>query len=108
MARHLLPLNDRLILHEPLDEAVLGSRPIRVISTGNHGVGSVAGLRPTNLKHLRYEYEVMLAQSRLLELSSNSKQIFTKNSSEYIQFDEPDTAVGAIREVYDQYRRTMR
>jgi pimeloyl-ACP methyl ester carboxylesterase len=95
----------------PWDEAwlkqhrrALGSRPIRVISTGNHGVGSVASPRPTNLKHLRYEYEVTLAQSRLLELSSNSKQIFTKNSSEYIQFDEPDTAVGAIREVYDQCR----
>ncbi|HEY0799474.1 MAG TPA: hypothetical protein VGD54_01420 [Steroidobacteraceae bacterium] len=52
--------------------------------------------------HLRYEYEVTLAQSRLLELSSNARQIFTKNSSEYIQFDEPDTVIDAIREVYDQ------
>lgn len=83
----------------------LGSRPVRVISTGNHGVGSLAP-RPTNLKHLRYEYEVTLAQSRLLELSSNAKQIFTKNSSEYIQFDEPDTAIEAIREVYDQSKKT--
>ena len=31
-------------------------------------------------------------------LSSNSKQIFTKNSSEYVQFDEPDTVVAAIQE----------
>jgi hypothetical protein len=45
---------------------------------------------------------VTLAQSRLLELSSNARQIFTKNSSEYIQFDEPDTVIDAIREVFDQ------
>jgi pimeloyl-ACP methyl ester carboxylesterase len=96
----------------PRDEAYLkehrrslGSRPLRVLSTGNHGVGSVATPRPASLKHLRYEYEVTLAQSRLLELSSNAKQIFTKNSSEYIQFDEPDTLVDAIREVYDQLKK---
>src|ERR1700737_3336654 len=58
-----------------------GSRPIRVLSTGNHGVGSGTPPRAPSLKHLRYEYEVTLAQSRLLELSSNAKQIFTKNSS---------------------------
>jgi pimeloyl-ACP methyl ester carboxylesterase len=84
----------------------LGARPVRVVSTGNHGVGSVATPRPTNLAHLRYEYEVTLAQSRLLELSSNSKQIFTRNSSEYIQFDEPETAVSVIHEVFDQSGKT--
>jgi hypothetical protein len=96
----------------PWDEAYLkehrtslGDRPVRVVSTGNHGVGSVATPRATSLKHLRYEYEVTLAQSRLLELSSNAKQIFTKNSSEYIQFDEPDTAAGVIREVYDDINK---
>ena len=74
----------------PQDEAYLkqhrrsfGSRPIRVISTGNHAVGSVATARATSLKHLRYEYEVPFAQSRMLERSSNARQIFTKNSSEY-------------------------
>jgi pimeloyl-ACP methyl ester carboxylesterase len=94
----------------PFDEAYLarhrvslGGRPVRVISTGNHGVGSLAP-HPTSLKHLRYEYEVTLAQSRLLELSSNAKQIFTKSSSEYVQFDEPGTVASAIREVVDQSR----
>jgi pimeloyl-ACP methyl ester carboxylesterase len=96
----------------PWDEAYLkkhrrsfGSRPLRVVSTGNHAVGSVATPRATSLKHLRYEYEVTLAQSRLLELSSNARQIFTKNSSEYVQFDEPDTVIDAIREVYDQSKK---
>ena len=97
----------------PWDEAYLkqhrrslGSRPVRVLSTGNHGVGSVATPRATSLKHLRYEYEVTLAQSRLLELSSNARQIFTKNGSEYIQFDGPDTVTDVIREVYNQSSKT--
>jgi hypothetical protein len=88
----------------PADEAYLlqhrrslGSRPIRILSTGNHGVGSIATPRPTSLEHLRYEYEAALAQSRWLALSTNAKQIFTKNSSEYIQFDEPDTVVADPR-----------
>jgi pimeloyl-ACP methyl ester carboxylesterase len=96
----------------PFDEAYLarhrvslGNRPVRVLSSGNHGVGSLAP-HPTSLKHLRYEYEVTLAQSRLLKLSSNAKQIFTRNSSEYIQFDEPGTVVAAIREVLDQSTAT--
>jgi pimeloyl-ACP methyl ester carboxylesterase len=95
----------------PTDEAYLkqhrrslGSRPIIVISTGNHGVGSLARPRPTSLAHLRYEYETTLAQSRWLELSSNAKQIFTTHSSEYVQFDEPDTVVQAIRAVFDSAR----
>jgi formylglycine-generating enzyme required for sulfatase activity len=43
-----------------------------------------------------------LAQARWLTLSSNSKQIFARNSSEYIQLDEPETVIDAIREIHDQ------
>jgi pimeloyl-ACP methyl ester carboxylesterase len=96
----------------PWDEAYLkqhrrwlGPRPIRVLSTGNHGVGSIGAPRATSLRHLRYEYETTLAESRLLEFSSNAKQIFTQNSSEYIPFDEPGTVADAIREVYDQGKK---
>jgi pimeloyl-ACP methyl ester carboxylesterase len=92
----------------PWDEAYLkqhvrslGSRPVIVISTGNHGVGSLTRLRAPTLEHLRYEYENALAQSGWLRLSSNSKQIFATRSSEYVQFDEPDTVVNAIREAYE-------
>jgi pimeloyl-ACP methyl ester carboxylesterase len=79
----------------------LGSRPVIVISTGNHGVGSLTRSRPPSLAHLRYEYETNLAQWHLLALSSNSKQVYADRSSEYVVFDEPDTVVTAIREVYD-------
>jgi len=42
---------------------------------------------------------------RLLALSSNTKQIFVPNSSEYVQFDDPGAVADAIREVYNQARR---
>jgi hypothetical protein len=57
----------------------LGSRPVRVLTTGNHGVHSL---------------------DSWLELSSNARQLFTDKSSEYIPFDQPSFVVDAIREVY--------
>jgi len=78
-----------------------GSRPIRVLTSGNHGVGHLERKPPDTPEHLKYEQETTRAQARWLALSSNSKQIFTRNSSEYIQFDEPETLIKAIREVYD-------
>jgi pimeloyl-ACP methyl ester carboxylesterase len=80
----------------------LGSRPIRVLTSGNHGVGHLETKPPDTAKHLKYEQESTLAQARWLKLSSNSKQIFAHHSSEYIQFDEPETLINAVREVYDQ------
>lgn len=81
-----------------------GSRPIRVLTSGNHGVGHLKDKPPDTPKHLKYEQETTLAQAHWLELSSNAKQIFTHNSSEYIQFDEPETLIKAVREVCDQAR----
>jgi hypothetical protein len=45
--------------------------------------------------------QIALAQARWLELSSNAKQIFSPQSSEYVEFDQPDAVVSAIRDVYD-------
>jgi pimeloyl-ACP methyl ester carboxylesterase len=81
-----------------------GWRPIRVLTSGNHGVGHLESKPPDTPKHLRYEQETTLAQARWLTLSTNARQIFARNSSEYIQFDEPETVIHAIREVYDQAR----
>lgn len=80
----------------------LGSRPIRVLTTGNHGVHFLPAPNAHDPKHLEYEGQIELAQARLANLSSNAKQIFVPNSSEYVQFDNPDAVVDAIREVYDQ------
>ncbi len=82
-----------------------GSRPIRVLTSGNHAVGHLERKPPDTPEHLKYEQETTLAQARWLEPSSNAKQIFAHNSSEYIQFDEPDIVIKAIREVYDQTKR---
>jgi hypothetical protein len=96
----------------PWDETYLqqhrrsfGSRPIRVLTSGNHGVGHLETKPADTPEHVKYEQETTLAQARWLTLSSNSKQIFARHSSEYIQFDEPETVIKAIREVYDQTKR---
>jgi pimeloyl-ACP methyl ester carboxylesterase len=77
----------------------LGSRPIRVLSSRAHGVGSLRTLTPAELK---YESEVALAQGKWLQLSSNAKLVIADHSSEYIQFDQPDVVIEAIREVVSQ------
>ena len=73
-----------------------GSRPIRALTSGNHGVGHLERKPPDTPEHLKYEQETTLDQAGWLSLSSNSKQILARNSSEYIQFDEPDTVINAI------------
>ncbi len=90
----------------PADEAwlqehrrTLGSTPVRILTSGNHGVGHLDRLPAMSLEHLKYEYDRALAQSRWLTLSSDSKQLFARQSSEYIQFDDPDLVVETVREV---------
>ncbi len=80
----------------------LGARPVRVLTTGNHAVGHLPASNAREPKHIEYEHQIALAQARWLTLSSNAKQIFVPQSSEYIQFDQPDALISAIREVYDQ------
>jgi dienelactone hydrolase len=72
------------------------------MTSGNHGVGHLETAPADTPEHVKYEQEMTLGQARWLGLSSNAKQIFARHSSEYIQFDEPDTVISAIREVYDQ------
>jgi pimeloyl-ACP methyl ester carboxylesterase len=83
-------------------EHSLGARPIRVLSTGNHGVHFLEPAPPQDPEHQKYEQEVARAQAKWLAMSSNAKQLFTEKSSEYIPFDEPSFVIEAIREVYSQ------
>lgn len=80
----------------------LGSLPIRVLTSGNHGVGHLDHRPPDTPEHLEYEKENTQAQRSLLALSSDSKQILVRDSSEYIQFDRPAAVINAIRSVYDR------
>ena len=59
----------------------LGSKPIRVITAAQHKPGTI------------------LAQARLLDVSSNRKQIIARHSrGAYVQFDEPELVLQSIRE----------
>lgn len=80
----------------------LGARPVRVLTTGNHGVGHLPAPDAQDPKQLEYEHRIALAQARWLTLSSDARQIFTRRSSEYIQFDEPQAVIGAVRDVYER------
>ena len=84
------------------NEKSLGSRPIRVLSSGHHGGGPRDAGSPEGREYQRL---VSQAQSKWLRLSTDSKQVFAAQSSEYIQLDEPATVLDAIREVYDAVRR---
>jgi hypothetical protein len=93
----------------PADEAYLqqhshslGSRPIRVLSTGYHGVHTLDPTGKLTAEQQQYQDGVARAQAKWLELSSNAKQLFTDKSSEYLPFDQPDFVIAAIREVYEQ------
>src|SRR5262249_29199408 len=81
----------------------LGSRPIRILTAARPTVDSEATPSDVHLGHLKRDYERAQAQARLLDLSTNAKQIFAYHSrSAYVQFDQPDLVVDAIREVIDQ------
>ncbi|HJP69734.1 MAG TPA: hypothetical protein VJ846_12605 [Sphingomicrobium sp.] len=59
----------------------LGSRPIRIITAAQH--------RP----------ETIVAEAALLGASTNSKQVIASHSrNAYVQFDEPQLVLQAIRE----------
>ena len=83
----------------------LGSTPVRILTSGNHGVGHLENPPEPTIAHLKYEYDRAVAQSRWLTLSTDAKQIFVKSSSEYIQFDQPDAVRDAVREVVELDRR---
>ncbi|HET7064798.1 MAG TPA: alpha/beta hydrolase [Rudaea sp.] len=93
----------------PTDEAYLeqhtvsfGARPIRVLTTGNHGVHALDPARPKDAQQQAYQDKVAQSQAKWLELSSNAKQLFTDKSSEYIPFDQPEFVIDAIRDAYAQ------
>jgi pimeloyl-ACP methyl ester carboxylesterase len=80
----------------------LGTRPVRIITTGNHGVGHLPAKDAADPKHIEHEHQITIAQARWLTLSSNAKQIFPPHSSEYVEFDDPSAVIDAIHEVRAQ------
>jgi hypothetical protein len=77
-----------------------GSRPVRVI-TANLFHDTASTPRPVRLEHMRVSYYKTLAQSKLLDLSSNSKQIFS-DTGIIVHFEKSDLVLQTIREVWEQ------
>ena len=90
--------NDAAYLKE--HRTSFGSRPVRVI-TANLFHDTATTPAADRLQHMRIAYYEALAQSKLLELSSNSKQIFS-DTGMIAQFEKPELVVQAIREAWEQ------
>ena len=84
--------------------AIRSARPVRVLSTGYHGIHTLDPTRTLTAEQQTYQQEVAEAQAKWLALSSNARQLFTDQSSEYLPFDQPDFVVETIREVCTQSR----
>lgn len=108
----MVPLWDTLIseMEEiPNDAAYLkehrtsfGSRPVRVI-TANLFHDTASTSSADRLQHMKVSYFEALAQSKLLDLSSNAKQIFS-DTGMIVQFEKPDLVLETIREAWQQSR----
>jgi hypothetical protein len=96
-----MPANEEYLAQHPVS---FGSRPVRVLTTGYHGIHSLDPGRPKTPEQQEYEKRVAQAQAQWLALSSNAKQVFVADSSEYIPFDQPDAVIDAIHEVFQQVR----
>jgi pimeloyl-ACP methyl ester carboxylesterase len=75
----------------------LGNLPLIVLSAG-HG-DAIASLSDAENQKLWKELQV--EQSELAALSSDSKQIIAEESGHFIQLDQPDLVIDAIREMLD-------
>jgi pimeloyl-ACP methyl ester carboxylesterase len=76
----------------------LGSRPLRVIISAYHL--STTSTRPA-AERIKFEENRRIFEARLLDLSTNSKEILTETGA-FVQFEKPDIVIDAIRDVYDQ------
>jgi pimeloyl-ACP methyl ester carboxylesterase len=77
----------------------LGNRPVRVLVAAPFYRDTAATPADVHARHLRLEAQRMEAQRRLAALSSNSRLILARHSpGAYIQFDEPELVLQAIRE----------
>jgi pimeloyl-ACP methyl ester carboxylesterase len=74
----------------PTNAAKLGDLPLIVLSHGLPDLDNDAVV---------FEQEWIKMQSELANLSSNSRQIIAKQSGHYIQLDEPNLVIDAVREL---------
>jgi pimeloyl-ACP methyl ester carboxylesterase len=83
----------------------LGSRPLRVLSTGHHGIHTFDPARRLTPDEQKYQNGVRLEQEKWLALSSDARQLKADKSGEYLPFDQPDLVIEAIRDVYTRVKQ---
>lgn len=82
-----------------------GARPIRVITTWHFGKPP-ASPASVHAWHMAFEHDSALAQGSWVRLSTNARQIFDYGvSRQYVQLDDPQVVLKAIREVLDATSR---
>jgi hypothetical protein len=85
-----------------------GSRPIRVLTTWHFGKPPSS---PPSVRswHVAFEHDSARAQASWLRLSTNSRQIFDYSvSRQYIQLDDPQVVLQAIRDALDASQRASK
>lgn len=89
-----MPWDERyLIAHR----TSFGSRPVRVLTAQNHFYDTAKTPAALHRKHLRFEMQEARNQARWLSLSSDAKQMFAPRSGHYIELDQPEIVIRAIR-----------
>jgi pimeloyl-ACP methyl ester carboxylesterase len=84
----------------------LGNRPLRVLDSVPFFADTATTPAQVHARHVRLSAQRMEAQRRLLGLSGNSRLILARHSADgYIQFDEPELVLEAIREAAGRVRR---
>jgi len=78
-----------------------GNLPLIVLSAGRWDAISLL----SDAKNQKIWKELQVEQSELVALSSDSKQIIAKQSGHFIQLDQPDLVIDAIREMVDAIRK---
>jgi pimeloyl-ACP methyl ester carboxylesterase len=79
----------------------LGNMPLIVLSAG-HG-DAIASLSDAENQQIWKELQV--EQSELAAFSLDSKQVIAEQSGHFIQLDQPDLVIDAIREMVDAIRK---
>jgi pimeloyl-ACP methyl ester carboxylesterase len=80
----------------------LGGTPVRVITTMHHAVHFFDPKWVPTPEEQKYQETIAQAQAQWLSLSSDSRQIFIRNGSEYVTFDAPDGVAAVIRRVWER------
>jgi pimeloyl-ACP methyl ester carboxylesterase len=106
--RHLYAVADEMVsLSVSLEQAravpfQLGNKPLVVLTRGKKE--AVPFLSPEETDRMEQAWKEL--QAELAGRSQNGKQIIAEKSGHYIQFDQPDLVLDAIRQTTEAARRT--